>query len=269
MAKYNYSTQVKENMAKAVLRSAPISTKHCIEICNMLRKKNVEDAKKILTQVINFEKAVPFKRFNGDVGHKPGIGPGRYPIKASQMILDLLGSIEANAQFKGLSTANLQIVHISAQKSSRPLRYGRQRGRLSKRTNIELVVEEKAAKREEKKPVEKKTEKPVEVKPKVEEKKKEEPKVKETPKVEPKVEEKKEEVKPEIKTTPKAEVKEEPKPVVEKKEEPKQEEKPKVEVKETPKPVVVEKKETPKVEEKPVEKKEEPKSESQVTEAKK
>ena len=147
MARYNYSTKATENMAKAVLRSAPISTKHSIEICNMIRGKTVKFAKSQLEQVVKLKIAVPFKRFNADVGHRPGgMGPGRYPIKASQMILDIIASAEANAQFIGLNKESLVIKHISSQKASRPMRGGNKRGQLGKRTNIEIVVEELAAK---------------------------------------------------------------------------------------------------------------------------
>lgn len=49
-------------------------------------------------EVINQKKAVPYKRFNKDVGHKKGIGPGRYPIKASGVILSLVKLAESNAR---------------------------------------------------------------------------------------------------------------------------------------------------------------------------
>lgn len=142
MAKYNYSTTATENMAKAVLKSAPISSKHSIEICNMIRGKKVQSVKDQLQEVTELKKAVPFKRFNADVGHKPGMGPGRYPVKAAKMIKEIIESAEANAQFKGLNKDDLVIKHISAQKASRPMRGGRNRGRLGKRTNIEVVLEE-------------------------------------------------------------------------------------------------------------------------------
>ena len=142
MADYKYSKKVTEHMAKAVLRDAPISTKQCIEICNFIRKKSVADAKSFLSDVVAMKKAVPYKRFTSDTGHKKAIGPGRYPVKASQAILDLLESVEANANYKGMNSSSLIITHISPQKGSRPLRYGRQRGRLAKRTSVELVVEE-------------------------------------------------------------------------------------------------------------------------------
>lgn len=133
----------KENMAKVVGRSLPISTKFCVEICNFIRNKNTSEAKEILRKVIDRKKAIPFKIFNKDLSHKRKIGPGRYPKKAAGEIIKLLESVEANAQFKGLNTSNLYIAHINAHLASRPWRYGRQRRRKAKRTYVEIIVGEK------------------------------------------------------------------------------------------------------------------------------
>lgn len=140
MAKYNYSTNVTENMAKAVLRDAPVSTKHSMEIADMIRGMEVEKARQALNEVINYRRAVPFKKFNSDVGHKKGIGPGRYPVKAANEMLRLLNSVEANAKDKALN--KVYIKRIVPNKASTPLRMGRQRGREAKSSNIEIVVEE-------------------------------------------------------------------------------------------------------------------------------
>ena len=130
-------------MSKIVGRSLPVSTKFSVEICNFIRKKKVEDAKQILSKVADGKMAIPFKRFNRDLSHKKGMGPGRFPKKAVEEILQLLESVEANAQFKGINTADLYISHICAHLASRPWRYGRQRRRKAKRTHIEIVVQEK------------------------------------------------------------------------------------------------------------------------------
>ena len=55
----------------------------------------------------------------------------------------ILKSAEANAQYKGLNSANLFIKHVSAQKGPTTHHYGRHRGRKAKRTHIEIVLEEK------------------------------------------------------------------------------------------------------------------------------
>ncbi len=129
-------------MSRAFGRSLPISTKKSIEICNFIRHMNVTKAKEVLEAVIVKKVAIPFKRFNMDMGHKTGIGPGRYPIKTSQEILDLLKSAESNAISNEMNKDNLVISHISAQMASAPWHAGRQRRRKAKRTHIEVVVEE-------------------------------------------------------------------------------------------------------------------------------
>lgn len=141
---YKYSVEIAENQAKAVGVSLPISTKVSIEICKHIRGKRVEKAKKILDTAINLEQAIPYTRFNKDVGHKKGnIAAGRFPIKACTQIKKLILSAEANAQSKGLSS-DLIIKHISAQQGPKSWHYGRKKRRQMKRTHIELVLEEKA-----------------------------------------------------------------------------------------------------------------------------
>jgi len=204
---YKYSAPIGENCAKAVGVALPISRKQSIMICKFVRNKSVQLAKKHLAEVIEKKRAVPFTRFNDDMGHKAGMAAGRYPIKACQHILALLESAESNAQFKGLSTADLIITHISAQKGPDTWRYGRHIRRQAKRTHIEIVLEERKKSKEEKpakkkaakKEAPKKEAKPA---PKTEEKvekKQEAPKAKtEAPKAEEKPavkEEKKQEVK--------------------------------------------------------------------------
>ncbi len=141
MSEYKYSTELKENMCKAVGLGLPISSKQSIEICNKIRGMKLDKALVYLDSVIELKQAVPFRRFT-NIPHQVGTGPGRFPIKSSSHIHKILKSAEANAQFKGLSVNNLFIKHISAQKGSKTIRYGRRRTQ-TKRTNIEVVLEEK------------------------------------------------------------------------------------------------------------------------------
>lgn len=140
---YSFKKYDKENMARVIGRSLPISFKQSIEICNFIRNKKLSRVKEILSKVIANIQAIPFRRFNRGMGHKKGMSAGRYPEKASGEILDLINSVEANAQFKGLNTSNLVITHINANKASKVMHFGRKRGIKAKRTNIEIVVREK------------------------------------------------------------------------------------------------------------------------------
>lgn len=206
--KYANKKYEPEHMAKAVSNSLSISTKHAIEICSLLRHKELSYAKELLKKAIEKKQAIPFTRFNSDVGHKPGIGPGRYPKKASEEILKLLECIEANAQFKGLNTSELTIEHICAHKAGKAMRYGRQRGRTSKRTHVEVMVKETAKKKEESKKPEVKGKEAKPAEPKAEEKPKEIKKAEEKAEVKKETAEKpKETAKPEVKGQPKPEEK--------------------------------------------------------------
>lgn len=168
---HKYSCVVEENMAKAVGTDLDISTKQAVEICNFLKGKSLERAKTILQEVIEKKIAVPYKRFRLSIPHRTKLGPGRYPMKASQRISKILESVTANAQNMGLATGKLEIYHMNAHMASRPMKGGRKRGRAMKRTHVEVVVREaltkKTVKKEtkRKKQEEKPAAKPAETKP--------------------------------------------------------------------------------------------------------
>ena len=151
MVRYGYSFDTKENMAKASGRSLSISTKYAVEICNNLRGKNLEKSKSFLKEIISLRRPLPIKRFTEGAGHKPGIGPGSYPVNASKEILRLLESVTSNAQSKGLATGKLEIIHMNAHRGSRIMKRSRQQGRSLKQTHVEIVVAEATVKKEERK----------------------------------------------------------------------------------------------------------------------
>jgi len=136
-----YSTNVAEKEAKAAGRSLPISHQHSTEVCAFIRGKSLEQAKKMLAQIIDLKLAVPYRRSKMDLSHKKGIAAGRYPVKACEHILKIIESAEANAQFKGLSTADLCVRHICSHRGPKAPHYGRW-GRSAKRSHIEVVLSE-------------------------------------------------------------------------------------------------------------------------------
>ena len=144
MKGYTFRTYNEEHMARALGMALPISFKQSVEICGFIKNKNVNDAKKLLQNVSEKKLAIPFKRYNWDLGHKKKIGPGRYPEKASKEFIKLIDNVEANAQFKGLNTSNLVIAHISANNAGKAWHFGRKTRRRMKRTNVEIIVEEKS-----------------------------------------------------------------------------------------------------------------------------
>ena len=115
-----YAFKQEEKTARAALLDMSISTKDSIEICNKLRKMNLEKATAFLGRVVLKQEAVPFRRFTNGAGHKPGIGSGKYPINASKTFLSLLNLARANAVDKGLSD-DLKISLILAQKACKDI----------------------------------------------------------------------------------------------------------------------------------------------------
>ncbi|MAG78089.1 50S ribosomal protein L22 [archaeon] len=137
----------KEHTASVMGNNVDISKKHSIEIGDFIRGKNIDKAKALMEGVIAKKIAVPFKRFNMDVGHKKGrIAAGRYPVKAAQRILGLLNSAESNAEDKGLDLDVLYVSEFIANKGTGSLHQSRHRGRSMKRTHIKIVLEEREKK---------------------------------------------------------------------------------------------------------------------------
>lgn len=135
---------MKENQALVNAYNLPFSWKDAVEVCRFLRKRNINDAKKVLERVLEKKTAVPIKKFGfRDRGHRPGkVGPGFYPQKSSMYILKLLKTLEANAQDKGLNVSNLILKELIPNKASQPWHSGRQRRRKMKRTHIKIIAEE-------------------------------------------------------------------------------------------------------------------------------
>lgn len=160
MTKLNYAMKGydEKTMARARLDNAEASFKISIEIANMLRYKTTKRAKTILNEVIAIKTAVPYKRFNMDVAHKRGIGPGRYPVKPAKQFLALIKLAEANAENKGIGQ-DLKILHLVANKGTTQWHNGRQGRRQMKACHIEIAVGPTELKKAEKQPkVEEKTE---------------------------------------------------------------------------------------------------------------
>ena len=125
----------------------PISFKSSEEICNFLRYKSTKRAKTILENVIEMKQAVPYKKFVKEIPHRRGkMATGRFPIKASKEILNLIKGVEANAQNTGLAS-DLVIKEITANKGPLQWHYGRQRRRRMKRTHIGIKVTEQKVKK--------------------------------------------------------------------------------------------------------------------------
>jgi large subunit ribosomal protein L22 len=137
MVTYSYAVQKSAEMALALGHDLGISTKDSIEICSRIRGKKVGRAKVMLESAVNLETPIKYTRFSEGASHKPGMGMGKYPVKASRAILALVKSAEANAQIKGLGK-DLMVAHALAQKGAKSPKYGRHLRRSAKRTHVEI-----------------------------------------------------------------------------------------------------------------------------------
>ncbi len=158
-----------QKSSKAVIRNVPISRKKGVELARAIRNKKLDTAYQILNDVIALKKAVPFKRYNMDKAHKPGIGPGGFPVKCATYFLKVLKNAEANALNKGLSRNDLYVSYVSVDKGETRAKSGRTRGRRSKSAHISLMLSERKTVKKssaEKKKTPKKETKAKETKPK-------------------------------------------------------------------------------------------------------
>lgn len=151
MARTLYSQKIEgDNVARGKANELPISPKHAIEIAGFIKGKTTTEAISYLEQVIEKKKAIPFRTFTRNVAHKrglPGWDAGRYPKKASESYLKLLESVNKNAEYVGLDTSNLLIIHASANRGRGhrgifPRAMGRATPKRRETVNIEIVVRE-------------------------------------------------------------------------------------------------------------------------------
>jgi len=111
-----------EKTAKASGRELKVSHKAAREVCKAINGMMLTTAKQYLRDVAAKKKAVPYTRYNKKLPHRHGIVNafcGRYPIKASEHILDVLGSAQANAENKGLDVDRLRIIHAAANREKK------------------------------------------------------------------------------------------------------------------------------------------------------
>jgi len=136
-----------EKSARAYGRELHCSPKHSENIARAIRGMKVKDAEKLLEEIIQKKRAIPFVTHHGSMGHKKGIGPGAYPEKASRFILRVLKNAENNAEYKGLDPENMVISHISAYQGRiiegfMPRAMGRATAKNEQTTNVEIIIEE-------------------------------------------------------------------------------------------------------------------------------
>jgi large subunit ribosomal protein L22 len=135
---------------RASIREKSVSHKHAREVAKMIKGLSIEKARDYLQEVISMKRAVPFRRYKNEVGHRSdtGVMSGRYPRKAATEFLKLLDNLEANAEYKGMDLDRLKIVGANTHKGVlikrfTPRAMGRATPKNNVLTHIELVAQEK------------------------------------------------------------------------------------------------------------------------------
>jgi len=144
---YNPKSQ-KTKFAAAKADATHLSPKEARELAHNLKGLTAKRAQTVLEGVIAKETPVKFTRHNTELGHKPGIGPGRYPVNAAKEFLLLLKNAQANAKGKGMDAQKLYVASAVANRSfhKRPGNarvFSKGPSQRSRRANIQLVLEEK------------------------------------------------------------------------------------------------------------------------------
>jgi len=129
--------------------------KHCREITHHIKGMNVKKALKFMDDVLAFKAVVPFVRFTGGIGRKaqgkqsksPG-NNGRWPVKATAVVKDLLSNAISNGETKGLDPENLYISHAQCNRAPPGRRrtyraHGRIGKYASQPAHIEFILTEK------------------------------------------------------------------------------------------------------------------------------
>jgi len=152
MPSWKYSVQGLDPDRTAIAsgRDLRISPKAAREVCRYIRGLRLEVAKGRLSEVMELRRPIPYLRYRKKVPHRGGVegfDAGRYPVKAAGEILKLLEAVEANAEFKGLYTDRLKIIHIAAHrarviKKTIPRAFGRSSPYFDHLTHVEVAVEE-------------------------------------------------------------------------------------------------------------------------------
>lgn len=151
MGRFNYAFQNYDSTrhVRSSLREKSISHKHAREVAVAIKGLSIEKARDYLQAVVNKERAVAFRRFKNQVGHKadPGMMSGRYPQKTAKEFLKVLDNLESNAEYKGMDLDRLKIINATTHKGVIVKRFipramGRATPKNNVLTHVELVAQE-------------------------------------------------------------------------------------------------------------------------------
>ncbi|KAF5274203.1 hypothetical protein FQA39_LY07307 [Lamprigera yunnana] len=112
---YSYSSTDYAGRARA--HQVRVHFKNTIETANVLRGMSIERGMAYLKNVMAHKECVPFQKFKGGVGRCAQakafkVTQGRWPEKSAKCLLDLLKNAISNAEYKGMYTERMKIIHI-------------------------------------------------------------------------------------------------------------------------------------------------------------
>ncbi|HSB83241.1 MAG TPA: 50S ribosomal protein L22 [Nitrosarchaeum sp.] len=147
--KYAFQNFDATKHVRSSLREKDISHKHAREVAVAIKGLSIEKARDYLQAVISKQRAIAFRRYNNQVGHRsdPGMMSGRYPQKTVKEFIKVLDNLESNAEYKGMDLDRLRIVNATVHKGTIVKRFTpRAMGRASPKNNVlthvELVAQE-------------------------------------------------------------------------------------------------------------------------------
>jgi large subunit ribosomal protein L22 len=150
----NYSVETDADAdATAMLRERQMSFKHSKAIARELKGRSLPDARSYLEGVVDGEQSVPFRQHNSGVGHRSDIDgwdAGRYPEKASEAFLTLLGNAANNAEQAGFDPDSMVIRHVAPHmvgevQGTTPRARGRSTASNTPEVDVEIVLTDPGA----------------------------------------------------------------------------------------------------------------------------
>ncbi len=102
MVRYGSTPTDPSRSAKARANYVRVSFKNTREAAQSINRWDLNRAKQYLDQVLEHQRAIPFRRFNHSIGRTAqgkefGVTLARWPVKSVKYIKELLGNAEANA----------------------------------------------------------------------------------------------------------------------------------------------------------------------------
>ena len=155
MVKKSYQVQMHANSAKtakAIAVNRPVSLKYSLEIISNIKGKRLDKSLAWLGRILRKEEFLPLRVYNKKVPHRKGEAKmfakaGRYPMRVLDAFVELLNTVKANADYKGLDSENLLITHAFASQGFQRMSNQSQgrisgKGKKAKSCHLEIIVRE-------------------------------------------------------------------------------------------------------------------------------